>query len=283
MSRSLFSITSFAVAGLVLLGVFLSRQDETGVPVPVIRGTAWPAIADGEKQPASITLYPAAPNAKFVPRSVAELQRQKIVGNTRFKRQIEADLFESIDQTYVPVLTSFGLSNEVVAKLRDLLIERFRVSRDAVELGFLENNRVAETVLVDARAEVDREIASLVAPEIGQKINLMLQASPQLGGLSGGLAETFAKRGAPLTPQQQYTLAVTDYQVFYGPGTNPDGGASLPIDPASGLNKLDREYLARLEGTLSLAQLAIARQRRVNIHRRENAIHSTTPMSRVED
>lgn len=276
-------ITSSAVVGIVTLGVLLYRHDETAISLPARSEAKLPAVVDARDQLAPIIRYPAAPKAQFARPSDEELQRQRIEGKARLKLQIEAGLVETIDQTYVPILSSFGLSNEVVAKLRDLLIERWMVSRDAIELGNPETNQTAKAVLEEARAEVDRELANLVDPETGQKIKLMLQASYQLGGLSGGLAETFAKLGAPLTPQQQYVLAVTDYQVYFGPGSNPDGGQSLPIDPSSGLNKLDREYLARLEGSLSVAQIDIARQRRVNIHRREKAIYSTTPVNRIGD
>jgi hypothetical protein len=281
------AFTLLAITLAVVLARVLTSHDQPPPSTPEGNAVALPtsAPASGGNFAVSTGNGLHAPS-NFVRPSKEALEKKSREGRARLKQELDEQHIIIIDRTYVPILESFGLPANAVGKIRDLIIDRQRAEVDAIELARSNRDgvRIEAEALKQATGEIDREITDLAGPEIAPKIRRMVQASITLGRLDVGLKETFAKAAAPLSPLQQYELAVAEHEV-YSPSINPDAAnaISLPIDPVTGLSKLDRQYLARLQHSLSAAQLTIARERMVQANVRANAMYGAHPATKNTD
>lgn len=187
------------------------------------------------------------------------------------KAKAQKQTTEHVSKVYGPIVDTLGLSPWAKERLQQLLIDRWTVQSDVNELlhdNKIQDQQSRDALLRQAKAEVDRDIESILQPAQLATVRKMIVASRFLSFVDDNYASSFELAKCPLTPEQRLELAFA-MQEELTPSQNAAAAKrfELPLD-AQGLTVVEEQLLTRLEKILTSSQLFIVRNELVIAQRR---------------
>jgi hypothetical protein len=248
-------ILATVVASLVLLVIF--RPWAPSAPVPVDRNTSTPAPAMTPVAAtpfASVTVLP--PTAKAIQSHVID---GIVVSDNKappYPKDKRGQAEWAVQVTYAEILEQFNLRPEILAKIKDILAERFLTGIDARMEAGVQHLGIAEAnqLVAQLNAESDGEIKALVDPTTYGKIAEMIANTPALGFARAIVTGSLQN---PIRNVDQ-VLALSNIRMRnYYNNPNIQSDEISGIDPVTGLSAIDRTVIAQASQILNGAQLAL--------------------------